>query len=122
MYVADANKIALIESIASVFEAGQYKYFTSRVPGTVYPDLIRGTRCDERPDMTCFGTRRVIVDTITSEDLKQKEALLDRLFLFYSKAQSANWDFHIITFNALVPYVKSFCENHFIRYSKLWDI
>lgn len=120
----DSSKLALVATMALYFETLGHR-MSSRLPGCpAPPPLIEGTQSRERPDMFSHmsRTRPVLLDSVTSLDMKDLDSLRKRLYLFYTGGESGRWDFHLACYKTLVPHLKLFCSRNSIRYTKLHEI
>lgn len=123
LFTRDEHKMSLIQVIRAVYETQRCGDIRTRLPGDFAPAVIRGSKSDQRPDLTCFdGKRQILLATVTPNDFKDLNALLERLFLFYTHTTGHNQIFQLAVHVAVAPSLKQFCKKNQIRYSKLWEV
>ncbi len=121
----DTVKLALVSTMIALLDVAGHRKIRSRIPGCpVAPPVIDGTQSRERPDIfsETVGVRPILVEAVSSQDMKDLNALKTRLQLFYTGAESKKWDFYLCCYKTLAPHLKLFCSRNAIRYSKLWEI
>ncbi len=124
---ADVKKVGLIATMGSLFQATGHTGMTSRCVdlGVPLSEGIAGTKSTQWPDLLCNspnGRTRVMVETVAQADMRDLDALKDRMFLLSAYAQQMGWDFHVSCFAGLGMHVRAFCLRNCIKYSKLWEV
>ncbi len=119
-------KVALVSTMYELLDATDHQNIGSRIRlnnGPATPEVL-GQLSNHRPDLFAKNAKgkMVLVETVTREDMKDLDALKEKLYLFFTASQAYNWDFHLVCFKQIAQHLKQFCRKQEIRYSKLWEL
>lgn len=104
--VTGVLKSGLLLTMAELFKHTGHTRVASRLAGFACPTILKGTKADIRPDLTCqqpdSKSTPLMLEVVTPSDYRDTAAFKTRVSLLASTRRAFGWELHFIVPNCKV--------------------